>query len=147
MQPLEHIKASCERVHIKQFMHRSATRPRSRSASWGRSSRGTSRCSWRRGRSRRPSPLAARLYDCVIVQTDIYIYIHIYIYMYIYIYYTHTHVYIYIYIYIMYDMYSAYSGTAFRTYSVSYGSTYTQSPLEDSRLFGPSPWKILRHYL
>ena len=24
---------------------------------------------------------------------------------------------------------------------------YTQSPLEDSRLFGPSPWKILRHYL
>ena len=24
---------------------------------------------------------------------------------------------------------------------------YTRSPLEDSRLFGPSPWKILRHYL
>ena len=24
---------------------------------------------------------------------------------------------------------------------------YTQSPLEDSRLFGPCPWKILRHYL
>ena len=24
---------------------------------------------------------------------------------------------------------------------------YTPSPLEDSRLFGPSPWKILRHYL
>ena len=22
-------------------------------------------------------------------------------------------------------------------------STYTRSPLEDSRLFGPSPWKIL----
>ena len=26
-------------------------------------------------------------------------------------------------------------------------SSYTRSPLEDSRLFGPSPWKILRHYL
>ena len=26
-------------------------------------------------------------------------------------------------------------------------ATYTRSPLEDSRLFGPSPWKILRHYL
>ena len=26
-------------------------------------------------------------------------------------------------------------------------SAYTRSPLEDSRLFGPSPWKILRHYL
>ena len=25
--------------------------------------------------------------------------------------------------------------------------SYTRSPLEDSRLFGPSPWKILRHYL
>ena len=24
---------------------------------------------------------------------------------------------------------------------------YTRSPLEDSRLFGSSPWKILRHYL
>ena len=24
---------------------------------------------------------------------------------------------------------------------------YTRSPLQDSRLFGPSPWKILRHYL
>ena len=24
---------------------------------------------------------------------------------------------------------------------------YTRSPLEDSRLFGTSPWKILRHYL
>ena len=24
---------------------------------------------------------------------------------------------------------------------------YTRSPLEDSRLFGPSPWKILSHYL
>ena len=26
-------------------------------------------------------------------------------------------------------------------------SRYTRSPLEDSRLFGPSPWKFLRHYL
>ena len=26
-------------------------------------------------------------------------------------------------------------------------NNYTRSPLEDSRLFGPSPWKILRHYL
>ena len=25
--------------------------------------------------------------------------------------------------------------------------SYTRSPLEDSSLFGPSPWKILRHYL
>ena len=24
---------------------------------------------------------------------------------------------------------------------------YIRSPLEDSRLFGPSPWKVLRHYL
>ena len=24
---------------------------------------------------------------------------------------------------------------------------YTWSPLEDPRLFAPSPWKILRHYL
>ena len=24
---------------------------------------------------------------------------------------------------------------------------YTRSPLKDSRLFGPSPWKILRYYL
>ena len=25
--------------------------------------------------------------------------------------------------------------------------SYTRSPLEIYRLFGPSPWKILRHYL
>ena len=27
------------------------------------------------------------------------------------------------------------------------GRHYTRSPLEDSRLFGPRPWKILRYYL
>ena len=28
-----------------------------------------------------------------------------------------------------------------------FSAGYTRSPLEDSRLFGPSPWKVLRHYL
>ena len=30
---------------------------------------------------------------------------------------------------------------------LNYNCSYTRSPLEDSRLFGPSPWKILRQYL
>ena len=37
-------------------------------------------------------------------------------------------------------------GVSSWTWSLFCG-TYTRSPLEDSRLFGPSPWKILRHYL
>ena len=61
----------------------------------------------------------------IIVYIYIYIYIHIYIYIYIHTYipiytiYTYTHIPIYLYMH------------------------YTRSPLEDSRLFGPSPWKIL----
>ena len=30
---------------------------------------------------------------------------------------------------------------------LNYNCSYTRSPLEDSRLFGPRPWKILRHYI
>ena len=55
------------------------------------------------------------MYTCV--------YIYMYIYIYIYIYKSKLE-YLYIYIYI-------------------YQYEYTRSPLEDSRLFGPSPWKIL----
>ena len=106
---------------------------------------------------------------------DIYIYIYICIalplslYIYIYI---HTHTYI----HIMRHMYNACTPTSagLRTVGPEEGDTrgpedmagvdmalasfvrlrqilrvlcYTRSPLEDSRLFGPSPWKILRHYL
>ena len=47
---------------------------------------------------------------------DVGVYVCVYTYIYIYIY-THTHIHIYI--------------------------LYTRSPLQDSRHFGPSPWKIL----
>ena len=57
------------------------------------------------------------------------IYVYIYIYMYIYIY-IYTYIYIYIYIYL--------------STSISLSrSVYTRSPSQDSRLFGPRPWKIL----
>ena len=82
--------------------------------------------------------------------------------MYIYIY-THMHIiYVYIYIYIYIHMYNTciylnhkstpkpYRMQAERflgKQAVLGCSYYTRSPLEDSRLFGPSPWKILSHYL
>ena len=56
-----------------------------------------------------------------------YTYIYIYIYMCVYIY-------IYIYIIWRYDR---------RTPHAKRACSYTWFPLEDSRLFGPSPWKIL----
>ena len=31
----------------------------------------------------------------------------------------------------------------YMTITIQYDVIYTRSPLEDSRLFGPSPWKIL----
>ena len=37
--------------------------------------------------------------------------------------------------------------SSFRGDHLSSGAAYTRSLLEGSRLFGPSPWKILRHYL
>ena len=63
----------------------------------------------------------------------VYMYICIYVYMYVYI-----HIYIYIYIYI--HIYNSITGSPDDL-------TYTRSPLEASRLFGPGPWKVLRRYL
>ena len=61
----------------------------------------------------------------------------IYVYMYICIYVCiHTYIYIYIYIHI----YNSITGSPDDL-------TYTRSPLEASRLFGPGPWKVLRRYL
>ena len=69
----------------------------------------------------------------------IYVYIYIYIYKYTYTYtYTYIHIHIYIYIYIHIHIH---------IYIYIHIHMYTRSPLEDSRHFGPSPWKILRHYL
>ena len=82
---------------------------------------------------------------------------HIYIYIYIYIY-THIHIYIYIYMYICTYIY-IYIYICCAVYRVvvclfvlclvevlrspDLKGGYTRSPLQDSRLFGPSPWKIL----
>ena len=76
-----------------------------------------------------------RIYIYIYTHTYIHTYIHIYIYIYTYAYirtYTCIHVYVYTYIDSLTDRYRY---------------TYTRSPLEDPRLFGPSTWTILRHYL
>ena len=68
---------------------------------------------------------------------------HIYIYICFYIY-----IYIYIYIYVEIvraDRTARTEGP--RTGGAGTAQDYTRSPLEDPHLFGPSPWKILRHYL
>ena len=54
--------------------------------------------------------------------------------MYIYIY-VHTYIYIYIYIYI-------YTHILY-TEGEDHGTGYIRPPLEDSRLFGPSPWRYV----
>ena len=60
----------------------------------------------------------------------------------------HTHIYIYIYIYIyptcpILPPSEIDSGAALGVFlQARRGNNYTRSPLEDSRLFGPSPWKI-----
>ena len=81
----------------------------------------------------------------------LYIYIYIYtfvIYIYIYIY-IFVCIYIYIYIYTKYRRLPAvHLGRGEGGRLPDRGALlYTRSPLEDSRLFGPSPWRILRHYL
>ena len=85
----------------------------------------------------------------------IYIYVHMYIHIHIhhsYITYHNMHVYrhvcIYIYIYIHTYLLDAPGGTRLHDVAVlpllaRDTNLYTRSPLEDSRLFGPSPWKIL----
>ena len=70
---------------------------------------------------RRRAPLH---YRAIVTVVCVYIYIYIYVCIYVYIY---IYIYTYIYIYII-------------THCIVY---YTRSPLEDSRLFGPSPWKIV----
>ena len=57
-------------------------------------------------------------------------------------------VYIYIYIYILFYVYIIfYRPRGHRPRGRAGGGNYTRSSLEDSRLFGPSPWKVLSHYL
>ena len=69
-----------------------------------------------------------------------YTYVYVYVYTYIYIYiYIHIHIYIYIYIHTYIIAQSA-PGTHSRE---SPNQGYTRSPSQDSRLFGPRPWKIL----
>ena len=95
-------------------------------------------------------------------QCNIYIYIYIHTYVYcMHIYSTHINTYIYIYIYILYtykievprgpqdlpQRQQDPGGAGRRPTQTTQNRVYTRSPLEDSRLFGPSPWKILRHYL
>ena len=78
--------------------------------------------------------------------TCVYIYIYIYLSIYLSIY-----VYIYIYIYISYYAQlegedaagGARRGARQRVRLLIDSVTYTRSPLEDSHLFGPSPWKTL----
>ena len=92
-----------------------------------------------------------------------YIYIYTYVYMYIYIYmhnhlmyYIYSHTCIYIYIYIYTNIYIYIYGCILcvmnnrvlfvkqrKQTNHTKHARYTRSPLEDSRLFGPSPWKIL----
>ena len=74
-------------------------------------------------------------YTYIMICIHIYIYIYIaYIIIYIYIYiYTYIHAYIYIYIYVI-------------VRSRRIRKLYNRSPLEDFRLFGPRPWKILATY-
>ena len=62
-----------------------------------------------------------------------YIYVYIYIYTHIYI---CVCIYIYIYIYV-------HGGRVKLCADYAQSPYYTRSPLEDPRLFGPSPWKIL----
>ena len=57
---------------------------------------------------------------------------------------------IYIYIYILHHTIAPAGSDSASTPAGDGGngeSRYTRSPLEDLRLFRPSPWKILRHYL
>ena len=90
---------------------------------------------------------------CVFLSLSLCIYIYIYISLYM-----HTYIYIYIYTYI--ERYTLYLACRFSAHAseslalrerqtrwVQGARDYTRSPLEDSRLFGPSPWKVLRHYL
>ena len=65
--------------------------------------------------------------------------------------YMHIHIYIYIYIYIYIHTHTAVTLQTSRMDVAGVRAPrrcflehrYTRSPLEDSRLFGPSPWKIL----
>ena len=70
----------------------------------------------------------------------VYIYIYIYIYTYI-----HTDIYIrYIYIYSLTAALRFFKGRVRRTTESCDGNwVYTQFAIQDSRLFGPNPWKIL----
>ena len=110
------------------------------------------------------------IYIYIYIYIHIYIYIYIYICVYIYIYiYMYAYVYIYIYAYIYIYIY-IYTYTYIHIYmlirctyvhidiGIEHGArrlgrhcgggwysgvAYTRSPLQDSLLFGPSPWKIL----
>ena len=103
------------------------------------------------------------IYICIHIYTHVCMYIHIYIYIYIICIPVYTCTYIYIYIYLWPTQISNTNNSNYGLYEefhrwthgdVVGGGTsallqkaYTRFPLEDSRLFGPSPWKILRHYL
>ena len=66
-------------------------------------------------------------------------YVCMYIYIYIYVYIHVLYIYIHIYTHIQRSLKLA----CLRGEVVAARSEYTRSPLEDSRLFGPSPWNIL----
>ena len=86
---------------------------------------------------------------------SLYIYIYTYVYtLYMYIYmYIYIYIYIYTYVYAHMNMYIAQRPEPSKSSSLRRRCCkcrveprvvqYTRSPLEDSRLFGPSPWKIL----